>query len=225
MTAHHHPHHHDHEHAGLGDLADAEQFWERHYGRSEQVWSGNANPLLVEVVGPLQPGTVLDLGCGEGGDAVWLAQQGWRVTAVDISPTALTRAAARVSAAGMSDRVELQQHDLPDSFPGGSFDLVSAMYLQSPVEFPRTRVLQAAARAVAPGGLLLVVEHGSVPSWSWAAPQIRFPAPEEVLATLDLPLGQWRSERVDAPSRQSVGPGGETGTVTDNVIAVRRLPS
>ncbi len=146
------------------------------------------------------------------------------MTAVDISATALARAAAHVAAASVTDRVEFQRHDLSDTFPAGSFDLVCAMYLQSPVEFPRTRVLQAAARAVAPGGLLLVVEHASVPSWSRADPHIRFPAPEEVMASLDLPPGQWRSERIDAPSRQAVGPGGVTGTVTDNVIAVRRLP-
>src|SRR5215208_437768 len=77
---------------GRGDV-EAERFWEDHYRRRERVWSGRPNPVLVDVVGSLRPGTALDLGCGEGGDAIWLARQGWRVTAVDVSATALDRAA------------------------------------------------------------------------------------------------------------------------------------
>ena len=71
-----------------------EQFWEDHYRRHERVWSRRANPVLVDVTGQLRPGTTLDLGCGEGCDAIWLARQGWRVSAVDVSDTTLRRAAA-----------------------------------------------------------------------------------------------------------------------------------
>ncbi len=63
---------------------ETDQFWEQHYRGSGQVWSGRANPVLVDVVQRLPPGTALDLGAGEGGDAVWLAERDWHVTAVDV---------------------------------------------------------------------------------------------------------------------------------------------
>jgi len=133
-----------------GGGSQAEQFWEGHYRAHEQLWSGGANPVLVDVAGALPPGTALDLGCGEGGDAIWLAGRGWRVTAVDVSATALDRAATHAATAGVEARIDFQRHDLAQTFPAGAFDLVSAQYLQSPVEFPRDRVLHAAAQTVAP---------------------------------------------------------------------------
>ena len=207
-----------------GGSNQAEQFWEEHYQRHEQVWSGRANPVLIDVVGSEPPGTVLDLGCGEGGDAIWLAQHGWRVTAVDVSATALNRASTYAATVGVEARIDFQQYDLARTFPAGTFDLVSAQYLQSPVEFPRERVLQAAADAVAPGGLLLIVEHASVAPWSWNPDaHTRFPTPEEVLAALNLSTEKWRTERVEAPKRQAIRPNGQSSSVTDNVIAIRRL--
>ncbi|HLZ63099.1 MAG TPA: bifunctional NAD(P)/FAD-dependent oxidoreductase/class I SAM-dependent methyltransferase [Ktedonosporobacter sp.] len=207
-----------------GDSNQAEQFWERHYQRHERVWSGKANPVLVDTVGSEPPGTALDLGCGEGGDAIWLAQHGWRVTAIDVSATALYRALTEATTVGVEARIDFQQHDLARTFPTGAFDLVSAQYLQSPVEFPRERVLQAAAQAVAPGGLLLIVEHASVAPWSsHSDPHTHFPTPEEILAMLNLSTEQWRPQRLEAPKRQASGPNGQSAIVTDNIIAVRRL--
>ncbi len=206
--------------------SEAERFWEEHYRGRERVWSGRPNPVLVDVVGLLAPGAALDLGCGEGGDAVWLAGRGWRVTAVDVSATAIERASALAAEAGVEDRIVFQRHDLPLTFPAGLFDLISAQYLHSPVELPRDRVLQAAAEAVAPGGLLLMVDHGSVRPWGWKdrhSHHPRFPTPEEVLAGLDLDPGLWRAEILDRPERQATGPDGQKATVTDNVIAARRL--
>ena len=209
---------------GEGGGTESERFWEGHYRRHEKVWSGKANAVLVDVAGSLPPGTALDLGCGEGGDAIWLARLGWHVTAVDVSATALDRASTHAAEAGVGARIDFRQHDLTHTFPAGVFDLVSTHYLHSPVElFPRTRVLQTAAQAVAPGGLLLVVAHASVPPWSWADPDTRFPTPEEALSALDLPSGQWHSEFVGAPEREATGPNGESATVTDSIIAVRHL--
>ena len=209
---------------GPGDVG-AERFWEDHYGRHERVWSGRANPVLVDVVGGLRPGMALDLGCGEGGDAIWLAHQGWRVTAVDVSATALERAAAEATAAGVAERIDLQRHDLALTFPSGEFDLVSAQYLHSPVEFPRERVLKTAARAVAPGGLLLIVGHDSVRSpWAWDNhSHPHFPTPEEVLASLELDPDGWQTEMLDSPGREATGPNGQKATVTDNIVIARRL--
>jgi SAM-dependent methyltransferase len=198
-----------------GDV-EAERFWEDHYRRCQRVWSGRPNPVLVDVVGSLRPGTALDLGCGEGGDAIWLARQGWRVTAVDVSATALDRAVADAATAGVVDHIDFRQHDLALTFPSGDFDLVSAQYLHSPTEFPRVRVLQEAASAVTPGGLLLIVDHASVSPGSWADP-------EETLAPLDLSLDEWHTERLEPREREAAGPNGQRATVTDNVIAVRRL--
>ncbi len=200
----------------------AERFWESHYRCRGRPGSTRPNAVLADVVAALPPGTALDLGCGEGGDAVWLADRGWRVTAVDVSATALARTAARAAAAGVGDRVAVERHDLARSLPGGSFDLASAQYLHSPVAFRRERVLHAAADRVAPGGLLLIVDHASRPPWSWAAADTRYPTPAETLDALDLGLGRWRTERLEAVDRRAVGPGGETAVVTDNVIALRR---
>jgi len=206
-----------------GGSSQAERFWEGRYRGHERLWSGRANAVLVDVAGSLPAGTALDLGCGEGGDAIWLAGLGWRVTAVDVSATALERASNHAATAGVEGLIDFQQHDLAHTFPVGAFDLVSAQYLQSPVEFPRERVLQAAAQAVAPGGLLLVVTHASVAPWSWADPNTRFSTPEEALAALELGPEQWRTERLGAPERQAIGPNGQSAVVTDNVIALRRL--
>ncbi|TDC69287.1 methyltransferase domain-containing protein [Micromonospora sp. KC606] len=203
--------------------AETARHWDALYAERERRWSGRPNARLVEVAEALPAGTVLDLGCGEGADAVWLARQGWRVTAVDISRTALDRAAAEAAAAGVADRIDFRRHDLARGFPDGSFDLVSAQFLQSKLEFPRAEVLRAAARAVAPGGRLLIVEHGAPPSWSRAFhPEVRFPTPQETLATLDLNPDGWYPERLDAPVREVTGPDGQPATLVDHLVLVRR---
>ena len=199
---------------GEGD--QTERFWEGHYRKGERVWSGRPNPVLVDVAAGLRPGTALDLGCGEGADAIWLARGGWRVIDVDVSATALGRAAADAATAGVAGRIDFQRHDLALAFPSGDFDLVSAQYLHSPIEFPRARVLREAADAVAPGGLLLVVDHASVRPGSWADP-------EETLAPLDLDPDEWLIEKLEARERESTGPHGKRVTHTDNIVAVRRL--
>lgn len=200
--------------------SEAERFWEDRYRSTAQVWSGRVNAILAEVVTPLPPGRALDLGCGEGGDVVWLACRGWHVTGVDISLTALRRTVEHATAAGVADLVTVRRRELGKAGIEGEFDLVSAQFLQSPVELLREEVLRGAAGAVATGGLLLIVEHGSVPSWSQHHDHV-FPTPQETLDVLDLDDG-WDVVRLDAPRRDVIGPEGQEATILDNVVAVRR---
>ena len=201
---------------------EAASFWESHYG-SRRAGGERANPLLVETAEPLPAGAALDLGCGAGGDTLWLARRGWQVTAVDISGTAVERVRARARELDVDSRVAGAQHDLARSFPDGSFDLVSAQYLHTPFAFPRSRVLRTAARALRLGGRLLIVDHGSTAPWSWNQdPDTHYPTPDEIAAGLALDPGQWDVVRADMPRRRATGPDGRTATVTDNVLLIRR---
>ncbi|KOX19676.1 cyclopropane-fatty-acyl-phospholipid synthase family protein [Nocardiopsis sp. NRRL B-16309] len=204
---------------------DSATFWEKHYAGTDARWGTRPNVVLTDLLADLAPapGTALDLGCGHGGDALWLAAQGWEVTAVDVSRTALDRVDAGAAATGVTDRVRTERHDLAATFPDGTYTLVAATYFHTPLTIPRDQVLRRAAAAVAPGGLLTVIEHASVAPWSWeAGKDVRFPTPDGVIASLEL-TGDWHVERGEAPQRTATGPGGRTATVTDNVIAVRRI--
>ena len=131
--------------------------WDERYG-DEPLWSGRPNEALVREVSGLVPTTVLDVGCGEGADAIWLARQGWRVTGLDVSGRALERAARAADAAGVD--VEWRHHGLEDLPSDAAYDLVSAFYpalLRGDGSIVRTLL-----GAVAPGGVLLVVHHASV---------------------------------------------------------------
>ncbi|MEU9339186.1 class I SAM-dependent methyltransferase [Streptomyces sp. NPDC048290] len=204
-------------------VTEPAEFWESRYRDSGRVWSGNPNELLVREVSGLHPGTALDLGCGEGGDAIWLAAHGWRVTGVDISATALARAAEHARDAGVGDRVALERHELGVTFPDGTFDLVSAHYLQSPVALDQDGVLSSAARAVAPGGTLLIVMHAAWPDWQTDPPfTAEFPTLDGVLEKLALPAGEWTVQTRERVRRASVSPEGVAGHRDDNVWRVRR---
>ncbi|GAA2368236.1 NAD(P)/FAD-dependent oxidoreductase [Nonomuraea africana] len=213
-----------HHHAHAAQDVTEEEFWDGRYAESNQIWSGKPNAALVREVSDLAPGTALDLGCGEGGDAVWLAERGWRVTATDISRVALDRAAAHAAQAGVADRIDWQRHDLGVSFPDGAFDLVSAHFLHSPVDLPREKILRTAAAAVAPGGVLLVVGHVGFPSWEPGPhPDVHFPTPQEVLESLELQDGQWEVQRCEEYEREQPTPDGRPCTRTDNILRVRRM--
>jgi len=204
-----------------------QQFWDDRYREDSHIWSGNPNVVLVREVADLPPGTALDLGCGEGADAVWLAGRGWQVTAVDISEVALDRARARAAEAGLGDRIDWQRHDLGASFPAGTFDLVSAQFLHSRGDLPREKVLRAAATAVNRGGVLLIEGHADFGAFGHRAQDhgdIRFPTPAEVIADLELPAGEWEVLLSEAHERDQDGPDGKPSVRTDTTVKVRRLP-
>jgi 2-polyprenyl-3-methyl-5-hydroxy-6-metoxy-1,4-benzoquinol methylase len=149
-----------HKHA---DDAAASMFeapsWEERYSGEQTVWSGNPNAQLVAEASALAPGTALDVGCGEGGDVIWLARQGWTVTGADFSANGLARAARHAEEAGVADRTSWWQVDARTfAAEGRSYDLVTTHFLHPP-DAGMVDVTRRLAAAVAPGGHLLVVGH------------------------------------------------------------------
>lgn len=131
--------------------------WDERYAAAELIWTAEPNRFLVAEVNGLAPGRALDLACGEGRNAVWLATQGWEVTGVDFSRAGLDKAHHLA-----------QQHQVTAEWiladvttyrpPPSGFDLVAILYLQLPAE-PLAAALGNAVRALAPGGTLLLVGH------------------------------------------------------------------
>ncbi|MBB5154437.1 class I SAM-dependent methyltransferase [Saccharopolyspora phatthalungensis] len=132
-----------------------QELWDRTYLSREQLFSGSPNGVLVTEVPGLPPGQALDVGCGEGADALWLARRGWQVTAVDVSQVALERAARAAGGHGVAwTRADLTA----TAPPADAFDLVSLQYFPLPHQ-PDHSALRGLLAAVAPGGTLLVVGH------------------------------------------------------------------
>lgn len=200
-------------------------FWEPLYASGDPALGRQPNPRLVEILPGLglRPGLALDLGCGHGGDALWLASLGWHVTATDVSSTAVGRVATAAMEELLRDRVTAEQHDLSRTLPDDTFHLVYACYFHSPVPLDRDRILRDAAGLVRPGGCLVIIDHASAAPWSWhrdgAEPE--FPAPGQTLAGLGLGPG-WETETCQRGERVATGPDGQTATVADNIIVIRR---
>ena len=214
--------HENHDHA---TVLFTQEYWDERYAAAERIWSGNANPQLVATVGELTPGTALDVGSGEGADAIWLAAQGWQVTGVDVSAVALTRAAqqAAQAGAGIADRITWQRADAHSFDPAPQqFDLVSAqfMYLPQPALQALHRRLAAAVR---PGGTLLIVGHHPADHEAMGRPQhlveLMYTA-DQVATVLD--PEHWQIT-VTAPAREIKDADGKQLTIHDTVLlAVRR---
>ena len=135
--------------------------WDHRYG-GDQMWSGNPNGTLVNEVDGLAAGRALDVGAGEGGDAVWLAEHGWQVTANDISQRALDRVAAVAEQRGLPIQCHHADANADGAFEPEAYDLVSAQYASIP-RTPDGRGVGNLLDAVAPGGILLVVSHDLEP--------------------------------------------------------------
>jgi SAM-dependent methyltransferase len=204
----------------------SEAAYDQRYRSHAQLWSGNPNPHLVSEVSDLTPGSALDVGCGEGADAIWLAEHGWRVTAVDFSMVALERAAARAAELGadVSGRIEWLRQDLTKWTPTeASYDLVSAQFFQLP-KMQREVVFPSLAAAVAPGGTLLIVGHHpsdlQVPNLRAPMAELYFTAEEIAAAILD--SRHWETLLNVARERSVTDAEGRTVIIHDAVLRARR---
>jgi thioredoxin reductase/SAM-dependent methyltransferase len=200
--------------------------WDRRYD-GDAIWSGNPNGALVRETAHLTPGRALDVGAGEGGDAIWLAEQGWSVCAADISQRALDRVATVASQRGLVvDRRRADANDLAP-FDTDAFDLVTAHYASIP-RTPDGRAVRNLLDAVAPGGTLLVVNHDPAPMRT-AVDTSRHSRPfdvdayvstDDVVAALaDLP--EWTVE-VHATVPRRAGAVSSAHHVDDVVLRARR---
>jgi len=130
--------------------------WDQRYSTSELIWTGRANQFVEAHLADLEPGTAVDLGAGEGRNAVWLASRGWAVTAVDFSQVGLDKAQQLASEHGVD--IDTIHADAATWQPDDAVDLVVLSYLQLPADQQRT-VLEHAATWLAPGGTLFVIAH------------------------------------------------------------------
>jgi SAM-dependent methyltransferase len=195
--------------------------WDEKYAAAEQLWSGEPNRALVDAATPLRVGRALDVGCGEGADAVWLARGGWKVTALEVSGVALGRAAGHARDAGVAVHwvhAELARAALPPA----SFDLVSAQY-PALLRTPDAAAERALLAAVAPGGRLLLVHHAGMDTHQEhdnGFDPADYVWPPMVAALLD---DDWQVEVDEQRPRIAPHSGAGAHHVDDLVLRARRL--
>lgn len=193
--------------------------WDERYAGAEQVWSGSPNSALVTEVAGLRPGRALDVGCGEGADAVWLVGQGWDVTALDVSQVALERAAALAQQAGADVRW-LHTGLVEAQLPASGFDLVSAQY-PALLHTPGADAERALLAAVAPGGTLVVVHHAGMDTdqaKEHGFDPADYVSPSDVAAA----LGEGWQVEVDEQRARDVRTGAGAHHTHDVVLRARR---
>jgi SAM-dependent methyltransferase len=186
--------------------------WDARYAASDLVWGAEPNRWVVQVCTGLPAGCALDLACGEGRNALWLAAQGWQVTGVDFSRTALDRA-ARLAEGGPASAHPITwiQADLLGHQPEpASYDLVLLAYVHLPAE-QRAQVVRSAAQALAPGGTLLVVAHDSANLTAGTGgpqdPRVLYTAADVTLDLKGLPgVRVTRAERAEREVTTPAGP-------------------
>ncbi|HXH78279.1 class I SAM-dependent methyltransferase [Nocardioides sp.] len=194
--------------------------------RAPSMGASDANPHLVRETGTLAPGTALDAGCGAGAEAIWLATQGWQVTAADIAAAALERAAARAAARGVGDRVEWVEADLAVWDPEARYDLVTTHYAHPSI--PQLDLYDRIGTWVAPGGTLLIVghlhhdyghDHGH--NHNQNTPPAEASATAAAI-TARLDVASWDVRTAEESQRVLTRPGGGKVTLHDVVVRATR---
>ena len=202
------------------DPGAVEEFWDERYADTAQLWSGQPNATLLTEIQGLPAGRVLDVGCGEGADALWLAEHGWRVTALDVSRVALDRAVAQAAVRGV--QVNWLHAGLVEAaLPPASFDLVSAQY-PALLRTDENVAEHALLAAVALNGVLLFVHHPAPTEEAAVAHGFNaedYVGPAQVAALLD---DSWRFE-IDETRPRHVATGAGSHHTHDVVLWARRL--
>ncbi|HEY2668849.1 MAG TPA: class I SAM-dependent methyltransferase [Rugosimonospora sp.] len=203
-------------------------YWEQHWHQAHQgrpgAMDGSApNPYLARETSGLVPGTALDAGCGAGAEAIWLASRGWHVTAVDIAPEALARAAERAANSEVSERVRWVEADLTVWEPGMRFDLVTTHYAHPAM--PQLAFYDRVSAWVAPGGTLLIVGHLHT---SGATGHGHHPPAEASVTLTDITAGLdstgWEVTSAEEHARTVTGPEGRGIPLHDVVVRATRRP-
>ncbi|MGA8987531.1 class I SAM-dependent methyltransferase [Aeromicrobium sp.] len=190
--------------------------WDGFYREQSAIWSGEPNAQLVAEATRLAPGSALDVGCGEGADAMWLAQHGWDVTAVDVSDVALERARAHSTSLGHD--IAFHHLDVVTTPPAPhTYDLVSAQFFQLE-DPPRSQAMRSLGAAVAPGGHLLVVGHYPAGHAGANHPERLFTTDE--IVGLFSP-GDWHVVTAETRERTAMQRG-EMTDLLDGVVLLRR---
>lgn len=202
------------------------QAWDQRYAASELVWSQEPNQFVAAELADLSPGTAVDLGAGEGRNAIWLASRGWSATAVDFSQVALDKGARLAGDLSLEGRVTWTCADATRWVPEEPVDLVVVAYLQLPAD-DRRRAVRGAFAMLQAGGTLLLVGHDSTNLAEGTGgpqdPSVLMTA-EDVLADLDgLEVQVVRAERVAREVRSADEHGGEERrTAWDCLVRVVR---
>jgi 2-polyprenyl-3-methyl-5-hydroxy-6-metoxy-1,4-benzoquinol methylase len=193
--------------------------WDKRYSTVENLWAVKPNRFLVAEVAELEPGRALDLACGEGQNAIWLATLGWDVTGVDFSEVAIAKARARAERDGV--RVEFACADLLEYEPAGAFDLVLVLYLHI-APSGRRQVLANAAAALAPGGTFVLVGH----DLTNLTDGVGGPSDPSLLCTPDEIAGELPGLEIVKAERVLRDVGGEQRDAIDALVRAQRpVPS
>lgn len=181
------------------------------------------HPYVIQETAHLEPGTALDAGCGDGAEAIWLAANGWHVTAADISQSALERTARRAQVTGVADLLRLVEADLSQWQPDERFDLVTSHYAHPAM--PQLDFYARIADWVEPGGTLLLVGHLHVHGETGHDHHPPASASVTAAAIADrLGARNWQIDTAEEVERVATTPNGQDVTLHDVVVRATRLP-